>query len=79
METSFTGERYEEEPSEELLSNPDGVITESPLVASLREHFVRYYGANAPKTPFSSKNEIVPPLYLDLINARSIQEMCKTR
>lgn len=54
---------------------------DSPLVAALRQHLTRYYdyAAGQVKPPFSSRNQVILPLNLDLCDASSIQEMCKAR
>lgn len=69
---SVDGEGYELAVGEE---------ESSPLVAALRAHLAKYYGEGAAREtrPFSSRNQVIKPLNLDLLDASSIQEMCKTR
>lgn len=64
LENPYGG--FEEEPE----------LVDSPLVASLREHFAKHYSSTAdPSRPFSGRNQVAPPLNLDLLNSATVKKL----
>jgi hypothetical protein len=53
----------------------------SPLVEALEAHFQRYYSSDptdeAGLKTFASRNQVIPPLNLDLLNSQIVVEMNK--